>query len=152
LNDCSRSAEVHASANTSQAGGGRARGANHISLYGHGQNTFLYDNEFGPPWKNLNLWVKFSYPFFGADRITTPTLFVGGQNDFNVPILGSEQLYQALKTLNVPTQLVVYPGQNHGLTRVPFLRDRIERYLAWYGKYLQPAPPTTAPGSRPQNP
>ena len=116
-----------------------AGSANHISLYGHDQYTFLYDSEFGPPWKNLDAWVRFSYPFFKADRITTPTLFVGGQNDFNVPILGSEQLYQALKTLRVPTQLVVYPGQNHGLTRVPYLRDRIERYLAWYGKYLQPA-------------
>jgi dipeptidyl aminopeptidase/acylaminoacyl peptidase len=114
-----------------------AGSANHISLYGHDQYTFLYDNEFGPPWKNLDLWIRYSYPFFKADRITTPTLFLGGQNDFNVPILGSEQLYQALKTLNVPTQLVVYPGQNHGLTKVPFLRDRIERYLAWYGKYLQ---------------
>ena len=68
---------------------------------------------------------------------------MGGQNDFNVPILGSEQQYQALKTLNVPTQLVVYPGQNHGLTKVAFLRDRIERYLAWYGKYLQPTEGTT---------
>ena len=114
-----------------------AGSANHISLYGHDQYTFLYDNEFGYPWKNLDLWVKFSYPFFKADRITTPTLFMGGQDDFNVPILGSEQMYQALKTMNVPTQLVVYPGQNHGLTRVPFLRDRMERYLAWYGKYLK---------------
>ena len=114
-----------------------AGSANHISLYGHDQYTFLYDNEFGPPWKNLDLWIKFSYPFFKADRITTPTLFMGGQDDFNVPILGGEQMYQALKTMKVPTQLVVYPGQNHGLTRVPFLRDRLERYLAWYGKYLK---------------
>lgn len=118
-----------------------AGSANHISLYGHDQYTYLYDSEFGHPWKNVDLWIKFSYPFFKADRITTPTLFLGGQNDFNVPILGSEQLYQALKTLNVPTQLVVYPGQNHGLTRVPYLRDRLERYLAWYAKYLQPAKP-----------
>ena len=65
-----------------------AGSANHISLYGHDQYTFLYDNEFGPPWKNVDLWIKFSYPFFKADRITTPTLFMGGQNDFNVPILG----------------------------------------------------------------
>lgn len=115
-----------------------AGSANHISLYGHDQYTYLYDSEFGPPWKDVDRWIKFSYPFFKADRITTPTLFMGGQNDFNVPILGSEQLYQALKTLNVPTQLVVYPGQNHGLTRVPYLRDRLERYLAWYAKYLQP--------------
>ncbi|HTV02771.1 MAG TPA: S9 family peptidase [Luteitalea sp.] len=124
-----------------------AGSANHISLYGHDQYTYLYDSEFGPPWKNLDAWVKFSYPFFKADRITTPTLFVGGQNDFNVPILGSEQLYQALKTLRVPTQLVVYPGQNHGLTRVPYLRDRLERYLAWYGKYLQPGGETSAPSA-----
>ena len=125
-----------------------AGSANHISLYGHDQYTFLYDNEFGYPWKNLDLWVKFSYPFFKADRITTPTLFMGGQDDFNVPILGSEQMYQALKTMNVPTQLVVYPGQNHGLTRVPFLRDRMERYLAWYGKYLKGEVGTAAQAGR----
>jgi dipeptidyl aminopeptidase/acylaminoacyl peptidase len=125
-----------------------AGSANHISLYGHDQYTFLYDNEFGPPWKNLDLWIKFSYPFFKADRITTPTLFMGGQDDFNVPILGSEQMYQALKTMNVPTQLVVYPEQNHGLTRVPFLRDRLERYLAWYGKYLKGESGTTTQGGR----
>ena len=98
----------------------------------------------GPPWKNIELWIKYSYPFFKANRITTPTLFMGGQNDFNVPILGSEQMYQALKTLKVPTQLVVYPGQNHGLTKVPFLRDRLERYLAWYGKYLNGDATTSA--------
>jgi dipeptidyl aminopeptidase/acylaminoacyl peptidase len=122
-----------------------AGSANHISLYGHDQYTFLYDNEFGPPWKNVDLWLKFSYPFFKADRIRTPTLFMGGQNDFNVPILGSEQMYQALTTLNVPTQLVVYPGQNHGLTKVSFIRDRYERYLAWYGKYLKSAGPAPGP-------
>ena len=120
-----------------------AGSANHISLYGHDQYTFLYDNEFGPPWENIDLWIKYSYPFFKANKITTPTLFMGGQDDFNVPILGSEQMYQALKTLNVPTQLVVYPGQNHGLTKVAFLRDRIERYLAWYDKYLKSGPSTS---------
>jgi dipeptidyl aminopeptidase/acylaminoacyl peptidase len=125
-----------------------AGSANHISLYGHDQYTFLYDSEFGPPWQSLDLWIKFSYPFFKADRIKTPTLFMGGQDDFNVPILGSEQMYQALTTLNVPTQLVVYPGQNHGLTRVPYLRDRIERYLAWYDKYLKGPVGSTPTGSR----
>lgn len=126
-----------------------AGSANHISLYGHDQYTFLYDNEFGAPWENVDLWVRYSYPFFKANRIKTPTLFMGGQDDFNVPILGSEQMYQALTTLNVPTQLVVYPGQNHGLTKVAFLRDRIERYLAWYDRYLKTPPAATA-GRAPQ--
>ncbi len=114
-----------------------AGSANHISLYGHDQYTFLYDNEFGPPWKNPELWIKLSYPFFQADKIHTPTLFLGGLNDSNVPVLGGEQLYQALKTLEVPTELVVYPNQNHGFTRESFIRDRYERYIAWYDKYLK---------------
>jgi len=123
-----------------------AGSANHISLYGHDQYTFLYDSEFGPPWKDTELWLKYSYPFFKADRIKTPTLFMGGQDDFNVPILGSEQMYQALKTLNVDTQLVVYPGQNHGIAKLAFQRDRFERYLAWYDKYLKGGATVTSRG------
>ena len=53
-----------------------AGSANHISLYGHDQYTYLYDNEFGPPWENIDLWIKYSYPFFKANKITTPTLFL----------------------------------------------------------------------------
>jgi dipeptidyl aminopeptidase/acylaminoacyl peptidase len=39
---------------------------------------------------------------------------MGGDQDFNVPVAGEEQMYQALRSLNVPTELVVYPGQFHG--------------------------------------
>jgi dipeptidyl aminopeptidase/acylaminoacyl peptidase len=114
-----------------------AGSANQISMYGIDQYTFQYDNEIGPPWKNPQAWVKISYPFFHADRIHTPTLFMGGEKDFNVPIAGGEQMYQALRSLGVPTELVIYPGQFHGFTRPSFIRDRYERYLAWYGKYLK---------------
>jgi len=72
-----------------------------------------------------------------ADRIRTPTLFLSGEKDFNVPTAGSEQMYQALRTLGVPTQLIIYPGQFHGITMPSYQRDRLERYLAWYGKYLK---------------
>lgn len=125
-----------------------AGSANHISLYGHDQYTFLYDNEFGPPWKDPELWIKFSYPFFHADQIKTPTLFMGGEKDFNVPIIGGEQMYQALQNLGVPTELVIYPGQNHGFTRQSFVRDRYERYLAWYDKYLKPEKEHTSTAAR----
>lgn len=114
-----------------------AGSANQISMYGVDQYTSQYDNEIGPPWKNPDAWVKISYPFFKADRIKTPTLFMGGDKDFNVPIVGGEQMYQALRSLGVPTELVVYPGQFHGFTRPSFIRDRYERYLAWYDKYLK---------------
>ena len=87
--------------------------------------------------------MKVSYPFFKADRIKTPTLFMCGQNDFNVPIAGSEQMYQALKSTGVEAQLVVYPGQNHGLSIPSYQRDRLERYVKWYDTYLKGAAPTS---------
>jgi dipeptidyl aminopeptidase/acylaminoacyl peptidase len=83
--------------------------------------------------------MKVSYPFFNVEKIKTPTLFMCGEKDFNVPVTGVEQMYQALRSLNVPTQLVVYPGQFHGLSVPSYNRDRMQRYLDWWNKYLQPA-------------
>ena len=116
-----------------------AGSSNQITMYGTDQYITQYEGEIGPPWKNADLWIKISYPFFHADRIRTPTLFMGGERDFNVPITGSEQMYQALKSLGVETQLVVYPGQNHGIVLPSFQRDRLARYLAWYDGHLRPA-------------
>ena len=106
------------------------------TMYGTDQYVYQYENELGAPWKNPKLWEKLSYPFWHANRIKTPTLFLGGEKDFNVPISGGEQMYQALVTLGVPTGMIVYPGQFHGITRPSFVKDRYDRYLAWYGKYL----------------
>jgi dipeptidyl aminopeptidase/acylaminoacyl peptidase len=109
------------------------------TMYGIDQYIYQWDNEVGPPWKNPKLYEKLSYPFFHADRIRTPTVFLGGEKDFNVPIAGGEQMYQALRSEGIDTQLIVYPGQFHGISRPSFVRDRYERYLAWYAKYLGPA-------------
>jgi dipeptidyl aminopeptidase/acylaminoacyl peptidase len=116
-----------------------------LSFYGVDQYILQYDNELGPPWKAAQLYLKLSYPLLEADkRIHTPTLFMGGTSDFNVPLLGGEQMYQALRSLGVPTELVVYPGQFHGFTRPSFIRDRYERWLAWYDKYLKGTATTPA--------
>ena len=111
-----------------------------LSMYGADQYIYQYDNELGPPWKSQDLWIKLSYPFFHADRITTPTLYMGGDKDFNVPVIGGEQMYQALRSLNVPTELIVYPNQHHGLSLPSFNYDRLTRYLAWYDRYLKNTP------------
>jgi dipeptidyl aminopeptidase/acylaminoacyl peptidase len=109
-----------------------------MSFYGVDQYILQYDNELGPPWKNPERYLKLSYPFLEADkRIHTPMLFMGGTSDMNVPLLGGEQMYEALKSLGVPTELVVYPGQFHGFTRPSFIRDRYERWLGWWDKYLK---------------
>jgi dipeptidyl aminopeptidase/acylaminoacyl peptidase len=111
------------------------------SMYGTDQYILQYDTEMGQPWKNPDVWMKVSYPFFKADRIRTPTLFMCGQNDFNVPIAGSEQMYQALKSNGVEAQLIVYPGQNHGISIPSYQRDRLDRYVKWFDKYLKAAAP-----------
>jgi len=109
-----------------------------IALYGVDQYIIQYDEEIGPPWKvGLEPWARISYAFLHADQIRTPTLFMGGEKDFNVPLVGGEQMYQALRSLGVPTQLVIYPGQFHGIARPSYQKDRMERYLAWYAKYLK---------------
>jgi dipeptidyl aminopeptidase/acylaminoacyl peptidase len=108
------------------------------SMYGVDQYILQYETELGAPWKNPDAWMKVSYPFFHADRIKTPTLFMSGEKDFNVPTAGSEQMYQALKSLGIDTQLVIYPNAFHGITLPSYRVDRMERYLKWYDRYLKP--------------
>jgi dipeptidyl aminopeptidase/acylaminoacyl peptidase len=114
---------------------------NLLGLYGVDEYVLQYDNELGPPWKDPQLYIKLSYPFFHADRITTPTLFMGGTNDFNVPLEGGEQMYEALRSVGTPAELIVYPGQFHGFTRPSFIRDRYERWFHWYDQHLDIAAP-----------
>ena len=118
------------------------------SFYGHDEYQKDYEVELGHPWENKALWEKVS-PFFRVNKITTPTLFMGGDIDWNVPILGGEQMYQALKRLGRPTELVVYPGEYHEFKTPSHIKDRLERYLAWYAHYVKgdstPARPVPAP-------
>jgi dipeptidyl aminopeptidase/acylaminoacyl peptidase len=111
--------------------------SNVLAGYGTDQYVREYEVELGVPWKAAETWVRLSFPFLHADRISTPTLFLCGDKDFNVPLLNSEQMYQALRSLGVETELVIYPGQHHGINKPSYRRDRLERYLAWYDKYLK---------------
>lgn len=122
-------------------------------LYGHDQYQRDYEAELGRPWENKAVWEKVS-PFYGVANITTPTLFMGGEIDWNVPILGGEQMYQALKRLGRPTELVVYPGEYHEFKTPSHIKDRLERYLAWYNHYVKgdpaPARPIEQPPTQPK--
>lgn len=114
-----------------------ASSALQMSLYGVDQYIVQWDLELGQPWKAQDVYTKVSYPFLHADRIKTPTLFMSGDKDFNVPTAGAEQMYQALKSLGVETQLVIYPDQHHVLTVPSYLRDRLVRWLGWYDRFLK---------------
>ncbi len=113
------------------------------SNYGHDQYQLMYELEFGLPWENPELWAELS-PFNKVESITTPTLWMGGEVDWNVPINNSEQMYIAMKRLGLETQLVVYPDEHHGIRRPSFQQDRFERWIDWFDRYLKPAPNDTA--------
>ncbi len=108
-----------------------------LSMYGTDQYVTQYEKELGYPWKNPEKWLAISYPFFKADKIKTPTLFMASQSDFNVPVAGAEQMYQALKSLGVPTELVIYPRQFHGISVPSYQVDRLQRHIEWFNKYLK---------------
>ena len=106
-----------------------------MANYGHDHYQYEWEKELGFPWENRDLWDRIS-PFNYVENITTPTLIMGGEKDWNVPIQNSEHLYQALRRLGIVTQLVVYPGQSHGIRRPSFQKDRYQRYLDWYDKHV----------------
>ncbi len=104
--------------------------------YGHDHYQLTWEKELGLPWENAEAWERIS-PYNAVAQITTPTLWMGGSDDWNVPILNSEQMYMAMKRLGRETQLIVYPGEHHGIRRPSFQKDRLERYLEWLKKYQE---------------
>jgi dipeptidyl aminopeptidase/acylaminoacyl peptidase len=107
-----------------------------ITNYGHDQYQKDYEAELGRPWENQAVWSKLS-PFYNVAKITTPTLFMGGAIDWNVPIIGGEQMYQAMKSLGRETELVVYPDEYHEFKTPSHIKDRLIRQMAWWEHYVK---------------
>ncbi len=119
--------------------------SNYLANYGTDHYQYEYEVELGLPWKTRELWLSLSSPFLDVEKITTPTLFLCGALDVNVPLINSEQQYQALRRVGkVETELVIYPDQWHSILTPSHQKDRLERYLAWYDRFLRPAVVTAA--------
>jgi dipeptidyl aminopeptidase/acylaminoacyl peptidase len=109
----------------------------YVVNYGHDMYVSWWENELGVPWDpDARARYERVSPFNRVTEVTTPTLIVGGEKDWNVPIINSEQLYLALKRLGVPTELVVYPDEYHGIDTPSLAKDLAQRYLDWFGRYL----------------
>ena len=108
-----------------------------LSMYGSDQYIKQYEEELGKPWKNPKKWLDLSYPFFKVESIRTPTLFMASEDDFNVPVIGAEQMYQAFKSTGIPTELVIYPNQHHGIRVPSYIIHRHNKHLEWFGRYLK---------------
>ena len=100
--------------------------ANALAGYGTDHYQYEYEAELGPALEERRrAGLKLSKPFLEVDKIKTPTLFLCGEVDWNVPLINSEQMYQALRRLGVPTELVVYPGESHGIDVPSYQKDRL---------------------------
>jgi len=116
-----------------------ASGAGHSYIaanYGHDIYQKWYNWELGPPWENREKYDKLS-PLLQAGQVTTPTIFLGGREDWNVPLLNAELFYQSLRKRGIDTQLVVYPDTHHGDWSPEFERDYLSRVREWFDKYLK---------------
>jgi acylaminoacyl-peptidase len=90
----------------------------------------------GYPWTKATEMQR-SSALYKADRITTPTLIHVGEKDARVPAAHSRGLFRALyRYVEVPTELVVYPGEPHGLTTYEHRRAKMDWDIAWFDRYV----------------
>jgi dipeptidyl aminopeptidase/acylaminoacyl peptidase len=83
------------------------------SAYGTTEELWFNEWEFkGPPWKNRELYRKFS-PHLFADKFKTPTLVVHGQLDFRLDVSEGFQLFTTLQRLKVPSKMLYFPDEGH---------------------------------------
>ncbi len=86
------------------------------------------------------LWER--SPIRYVSRVKTPTLFLHGENDNDVPIAEAEQFFIALLDVGVESVLVRYPREGHGIRETRHVEDTITRSLAWYAKHFGDGPAT----------
>lgn len=114
-----------------------ASGAGHgliAANYGHDIYQKWYNWELGVPWENREKYDRLS-PWLRVGNVKTPTIFLGGRVDWNVPIINAELFYQSLKALGVDTELVVYPDSHHGGWKEAFYKDYYARIVGWFDQY-----------------
>ncbi|MFC1728813.1 prolyl oligopeptidase family serine peptidase [candidate division KSB1 bacterium] len=116
----------------------RASVSNLISFYGNSLYQLLIETEFpGELWDNYDLLWHWS-PMKHVKNVKTPTLFIHGENDHDVPITQAEEMFIALLKLGVETTFARYPGEGHGIRRPDHQRDSSERTMDWFVTYLEP--------------
>lgn len=107
----------------------------------HRYMTVFYDMR--APWNNFQEYWDHS-PMKYVANVKTPTMILHGQADTRVPIPQAEEFYRALYERHVPVEYVTYPRENHGFVEPRHIQDRWQRYLVFFGKYLN-NPPKTEP-------
>jgi dipeptidyl aminopeptidase/acylaminoacyl peptidase len=113
--------------------------SNWISDYGTADIYRTKETEFfGPPWDPAARERLINQsPLTYAGRVQTPTLFVHGELDHRVPYDEAEQMYFALQRRGIPSKMIIYEGQAHGIRGHWNNVHRMINELAWWEKYLK---------------
>lgn len=75
-------------------------------------------------------------PVLHASKATTPTLLTAGAKDRCTPAGQAREFHQALVGQGVDSELVIYPGEGHGVRQFPAAIDYLTRLVSWFGKYM----------------
>jgi dienelactone hydrolase len=70
-------------------------------------------------------------------RVKTPTFEYVGERDIECPAPQTQEFWHALKAMNVPTSIMIYPGEGHGLRDPQHIADAMRRTMAWFDRYLK---------------
>lgn len=90
----------------------------------------------GPPWENLDYFIKIS-PLFRLKENTTPTIIFFGSEDVNVPTEQGWEHFRALQQIGkVPVRFLLFPGEPHVFEKLSHMKRKIEEEMAWFDKYL----------------
>jgi dipeptidyl aminopeptidase/acylaminoacyl peptidase len=112
--------------------------SNWISLYGQTDSTAFRRTWFGgTPWRKDAPFDLFwnNSPIKDVANVKTPTLFFVGEADTRVGLAQSVEMYRALKSLNVPTELLVAPNAGHQWGSLAHLLRKANTELEWFEKY-----------------
>jgi dipeptidyl aminopeptidase/acylaminoacyl peptidase len=88
----------------------------------------------GLPWEVPDLMRKHS-PLTHVAKVQTPTLVLHARDDRRCPLSMGKAFYQSLVARNVPTQMVIYPDEGHGIRQPRHREDVLRRVLAWFERY-----------------
>ena len=108
-----------------------------ISMYSQTDLPGFYHTYLGPkPWEDFDLYEQRS-AYRAVERVTTPLLIQVGERDERVPAEQSIQFYEAMSALGqAPVELVIYPGEGHGIREIGHTRDLMERNVAWFTRWI----------------
>ncbi len=109
----------------------------YVSAFGTDDCHLWWQNDLGVPWQNAEAYRAMS-PASGAADIQTPLLITAGQEDWRCPLDQAEQLYVTLRKRGVPTELVIYQGEHHAITKPRRAIDRLLRIGEWFARYGGP--------------